>query len=337
MKKSYLTAIILACVLSAGPALADYGYTSVSQIPMAVDFSVRVDFDEAGRPHVVTDYPFEETGATEMNLVYNKGEEQEVFTLNYRYPSGETRVGTRNGEMFRDDNLEEGYRMIQNGELDLDDQVYVNTSHFSAETDWILTYSTRAKDYTRYEEVTHAQSFDGMGTGGTERSVFYRAGEIESTRMVKRNANEDLLVEYDPYGEITLAYIVRYGEKYSTTYSYDLSTGLFGGHPVTELGFAEEDLKAEPLASLGSRTGTEVKVPAAPMPSGRIYGRVLGGLLAGILIGITLYYMFRRRKQDRKEKPSAETESAPGQAEKPGNAGQPVPEEPPRTMSSASR
>ena len=34
---------ILASFILVGAACADYGYTNVSQIPMAVDFSVRVD------------------------------------------------------------------------------------------------------------------------------------------------------------------------------------------------------------------------------------------------------------------------------------------------------
>ena len=47
-------------------------YTSVSKIPMAVDFTVSVEFDDEGKPNVVTDYPFEATGATEMELQYIK-------------------------------------------------------------------------------------------------------------------------------------------------------------------------------------------------------------------------------------------------------------------------
>ena len=63
-------ALLLLCLAMAGTAFADYGYTRVSEIPMAADFSVRVEFDGGGQPHIATDYPFESAGATEMNLVY---------------------------------------------------------------------------------------------------------------------------------------------------------------------------------------------------------------------------------------------------------------------------
>ena len=33
---------------------------------MAVNFNVRVELDENGLPQIITDYPFEETGATEF-------------------------------------------------------------------------------------------------------------------------------------------------------------------------------------------------------------------------------------------------------------------------------
>ena len=66
-------ALVLVFAVLSGTALADYGYTSVDSIPMARPFTVKVAFDENGLPQVITDYPFEETGADEMNLVYSDG------------------------------------------------------------------------------------------------------------------------------------------------------------------------------------------------------------------------------------------------------------------------
>ena len=68
MKKTLFAvlAVLLISIIFMGMASADYGYTSVSQIPMAVDFTFSVEFDDAGEPQIVTDYPFEATGATEM-------------------------------------------------------------------------------------------------------------------------------------------------------------------------------------------------------------------------------------------------------------------------------
>ena len=73
MKKLLVfAAALLLCATIMCPALAEYGYTRVSDIPMAVDFTFRVDFDAKGAPHIVTDYPYKATGANEMNLVYSK-------------------------------------------------------------------------------------------------------------------------------------------------------------------------------------------------------------------------------------------------------------------------
>lgn len=72
MKKKLLTitALLLVCHLSAGMASAEYGYTRVSDIPMAVDFTYSLEIAEDGTPYVQTDYPFEETGAMQMVLIY---------------------------------------------------------------------------------------------------------------------------------------------------------------------------------------------------------------------------------------------------------------------------
>ena len=309
MRKGFLfvVVIVLMCFVITGAASADYGYTNVSQIPMAVDFSFDVEFDDNGLPHIVTDYPFEVTGADEMNLVYNKGESREAVTLQYLYPAGITRIGMFDGNFYDSTHPEEVYQAIRNGELTLDDLVSINTSRFSQETDWVLVYSVSSKSYVEYTERTHAQAFNAMGNGGVARTVYYNANGIDSTRVLKRIENADLVVERSKAGDITYAYITQYSPDYAS-FDYDPSTGLFGGHPVTELGFEKDDLEIAALASLDSRTGetaTSVSMAdSAPTAAEKASATtaIVGGLLAGILIGVTLYYLFRRKSSGPEKK-----------------------------------
>ena len=57
MKKTLFVMVIaaLVCILFAGIASAEYGYTRVSEIPMAVDFTYSVEFEEDGTPCLQTD------------------------------------------------------------------------------------------------------------------------------------------------------------------------------------------------------------------------------------------------------------------------------------------
>ena len=91
MKKGLIliTAVLLGLLL-AGSALAEYGYTSVTQLPMAVDFTLDVDFDETNGLTVITDYPYETTGATQMNLTFGRDGLEEVLVLKYVFASGDT-------------------------------------------------------------------------------------------------------------------------------------------------------------------------------------------------------------------------------------------------------
>ena len=332
-------AVLLICLATAGTAFADYGYTSVSEIPMAADFSVRVDFDGDGQPHVVTDYPFESAGATEMNLVYATKENPEVFTLKYTPATGATAVGSWNSDVFGDARpAEEAYRMIRNGEVSTDGCVYISTSNYGLETDWVLVYSVPEKNYTEYKERTYAQAFNAMGNGGTEKAIYYRNGKMESARLLKRTLDADLVVEYDAYGKITYASVTRYGTE-TRTYDYDPSTGLFSGHSLNELGFDEADLTAEPLAAKGLRTETAAARPVVAARSERDSSIVFAGsMLVGILIGLALFRRFQRRRNERKEQAAREAaESASPAPEKAAAAPTPAPEEYPevKTMSSS--
>ena len=226
-----LLTIVLAGILLAGTALADYGYTSVSQIPMAVDFTFSVEFDDEGLPHVVTDYPFDKTGAAEMNLTYNMGESREAVTLNYRYPAGTTRIGCFDGSIYDSHGpLDKAYEDIRNGVVTLDDAVVINTAHFNNTADWFLTYSLSGKKYVSYSEKTYAQAFNGMGAGGVAKSVYYDNGVIDSSRILVRAEESDMIIYFNRYGEITRGSISQYRPE-SAHYTYSLSTGLFNGHP----------------------------------------------------------------------------------------------------------
>ena len=313
--KSLVPALVLLMILLTGTASADYGYTSVSDIPMAVDFTFSVDFDDGGLPHIVTDYPFETAGATEMNLVYGNEENPEVLTLNYNHSTGVTSIGSRNEDLLGTDDPEKAYRMIRSGELTPDGYVYINTSSNGLETDWVLVYAARENNYTEYKERTYQQAFNAMGNGGTEKAVYYRAGEIESSRLLRRIYDADLVIEYDPSGEITYASITRYGTE-TVTYDYDPSTGLFGGRPISELGFDEADLKIQALAARGTRTGAVVAVDPQAVSGGNGAGSVFvlaGSIITGILLGLVLVKKFRSWRNSRKQSlPEADAGSRTG-------------------------
>lgn len=308
-----LLTIVLAGILLAGTALADYGYTSVSQIPMAVDFTFSVEFDDEGLPHVVTDYPFDKTGAAEMNLTYNMGESREAVTLNYRYPAGTTRIGCFDGSIYDSHGpLDKAYEDIRNGVVTLDDAVVINTAHFNNTADWFLTYSLSGKKYVSYSEKTYAQAFNGMGAGGVAKSVYYDNGVIDSSRILVRAEESDMIIYFNRYGEITRGSISQYRPE-SVHYTYSLSTGLFNGHTASELGFKDSDLAIPALAAIGNDAPAAPAKTEAPMntvaptateaPAEKTSESVssialAGGLLVGLLIGIFLYYARRRKATD---------------------------------------
>ena len=243
-----LTALL--CTAAFGMASADYGYTSVSRIPMAVDFSFSVEFDDHHHPSILTDYPFNQTGATEMNLTYDKGDVLEVATLNYDHPAGETKLGTSNPHYLGSNAEPVAFKAISEGELTLDDKICINTSNYSKEdTDWFLYYSVSQKSYVRYMERTNAYGFNGMMPGGVERGVNYVDGEINDSWIMKMKEGSDIYFAFDRFGTMMVCFITRYGPE-GGSYVYDPSTGLFDGYTITELGFDEDDLSMQPLAAL---------------------------------------------------------------------------------------
>ena len=212
MKKLLTFALaMLMCVVIVGTSLAEYGYTKLSQIPAAVDFTFDVTFDEKGLPHIVTDYPYKETGAEELNLTYNKDDIREAAVLNYNFITGETCINCYNGNL----------------------------------------YSILRKAYTNYEEKTNSQGHNAMGTGGERKMVTFRNGMMTESYYQKRIDDGDLCIIYNADGSIQLAYIYLYKGENEGSYDYDEATGLFSGKKLSELGFDDSDINQPAPAALG--------------------------------------------------------------------------------------
>ena len=231
-------------------------YTSVSKIPMAVDFTVSMEFDNAGRPYIVTDYPFDATGATEMNLTYSKGDIHSVITVKYEHRTGTVETTSFNSEVFPHYDFSDVWEMIRNGELTLDDTVVVNTSFFSSRADWFLYYSISQKQYVKYEETTFVMAYGWVNAGGVEKRLYYSDGKLNGSYYLKRTDKADLQLLYDAYGTLRHAAISEHQTEFKT-YSYDKSTGLFDGKKISELnlGFEEADMQVKAPAALETEQG----------------------------------------------------------------------------------
>ena len=274
MKKLLTFALaMLMCVVIVGTSLAEYGYTKLSQIPAAVDFTFDVTFDEEGLPHIVTDYPYKETGAEELNLTYNKGDIREAAVLNYNFITGETCINCYNGNLYSYDNMSAAYDDIRNGVLTLDNAVCINTTNNSLyQTDWVLTYSIPRKTYIDYEEKTNSQGHNAMGAGGERKLVSFNNGVLTSSYYQKRIDDGDLCIVYNEDGSIQLAYIDLYKGENKGFYDYNESTGLFSGKKLSELGFDDSDINQPAPAALGdSKDPSAIKAYVA-----RCYENILG-------------------------------------------------------------
>ena len=256
MKKllAFVAALLL-CVAIMCPALAEYGYTRVSDIPMAVDFTFSVGFNGLGLPYVVTDYPYKATGATEMTLIYRKSE-YETIPLEYNFARNETFVGHTYYEGHNtiptdQDKVQE----FKNGTLTLDDSIYIYTTNNNEKVDWILEYSISKKTYVRYMERTFSQGYNAMGAGGFEKRIYYNnKGILKSSFINKRMDNGDLTIYYNANGDITEAYVHQYKGEYSGRFhEYNKSTGLFNGIKLSEFGFSDDDINTPAPAALGSK------------------------------------------------------------------------------------
>ena len=255
MKKLLVFAVaLLLCIAIMSPVLAEYGYTSVSKIPMAVDFTYRVEFDAKGEPHIITDYPYQSTGADEMALIYNNGSKNEEVMLYYEFNTQYTRLGHAyiNGHNTMPE-FKDCIEAIRNGDVTLDDTIYIYTTNYNAKTDWFLYYSISKKAYIQYDEKTFAQAYNAMGAGGVHKMIDYKDGKMSSCSAYVRIDGGDLTLYYDNNGNLESAGVLLHKGENKGTYDYDKDTGLFGGKTLTELGFNENDINTPALAAFGSK------------------------------------------------------------------------------------
>ena len=262
MKKLLVfAAALLLCAAIMCPALAEYGYTRVSDIPMAVNFTFRVDFDAKGEPHIVTDYPYKATGAEELNLAYDKDGKFRVMTLNYTFATNETRILSFNSRVYPYEGIDwktweaNVYKDLREGAVTLNNYININTAKEKlTATDWFLAYSIRDKAYTTYEEVTNSQGVHAVGDGGVVKAIEYnKNGTIDSSYVMKRQSDGDLYLFYNQNGDIKNAQVQMYDGPNKGYYYYQKSTGLFSGKKLSELGFSDDDINTPAPAALGSK------------------------------------------------------------------------------------
>ena len=246
---SVFTVLLLLCLVFLVSACAD-GYENVSDIPGAVDFSVSVEIVK-GQPRIVTDYPFKETGASEMHLVYVSGL-REVLTLKYRYPSGESSIESYSQTVFPTKSRNDMIAAIENKTYGDFEYVYINTRRGAQRTNWVLTYCNSWKQYIAYEEKTNSRSFDSMDAGGISRSAKYRCGKMVSQEIHVKHKTADLYITHNTLGEFTRADILRYRDPILQGYIYNFETGLFGDLTLKELGFSEKEFNTPALFTASS-------------------------------------------------------------------------------------
>ena len=296
----FSAALLLFALGLPGAALGDYGYTSVSLIPMAEDFTFIVEIDEMDKPVIETDYPFETAGADALTVVYRNWRNDQAAALTYHYPAGNVTCGYYSNLFVSDRDV---YRQIRSKSISPEGRVYIHTEKESEENDWFLVYSLDEGQFVEYTEKTFSQGFNSMGEGGLRRSICYKDGEIFGMFMIKSTSAGDLGLGYDEYGNLCCGTVYPSNHK-ENTFELDLSTGLFGGRPITELGFEEADMEIPTLASLGGVP--EIAEPVAEVPAEEPvtaeepdtgHPRILGGLTVGLAIGVTGYYIFRIKKE----------------------------------------
>ena len=260
MKKKLLAvaALLLVCILSAGMASAEYGYTRVSDIPMAVDFTYSVEFAEDGTPYVQTDYPFEETGAMQMVLIYVKEGHPRAAEVFYDPETKHTSFGTFDEEVYtskdRKQIIPEAVRMIRDGEL-VPGYIFFGTLYGDSNIDWWLEYSVPEQQYVSYEERTFSVSYNSWDARGMQKGIRYKNGVIFNSFINKLSPAPYyayMRLRFDAYGNLTCLSNIRKNFPETEYYEYDPETGLFGGKKISELdwGFEEADLQVPAPAAL---------------------------------------------------------------------------------------
>ena len=266
MKKKLLViaALLLVCVLFAGMASAEYGYTRVSDIPMAVDFTYSVEFAEDGTPYVQTDYPFEETGAMQMILIYCKEDRPTTLQILYDPVTKQSNFGTFPEDLFpgldKEQAFREAARIIRDGEITLH-CILIETLHGAPDTDWWMEYSVRRQQYASYKENNFSPSYNETDPNAKYSiiGINYTDGMVSLSYIWKTSPmpnHTHLCLYYNAYGKLipSYSYIQKTSPEVETLY-YDPETGLFGGKAIGELnwGFTEADLQVPAPAALDPR------------------------------------------------------------------------------------
>ena len=96
-----------------------------------------------------------------------------------------------------------------------------------------------------------AVAFNASSTGSTLTIYSYEDNTLARTTVRKRSEYGDLTLNFDQYGNLDSAYVYLYSGPDSGVYDYDRSTGLFGEHKLSELGFEDADFEIQAPAALG--------------------------------------------------------------------------------------
>ena len=251
-----IAALLLVCVLSAGMASAEHGYTRVSDIPMAVDFTYSVEFAEDGTPYVQTDYPFEETGAMKMDLIYAKTDQPTGLQIFFDPVTKQSVFGNYKGDSLPKQACRDAARMIRDGEMILD-CILIETLHGAPDTDWWLEYSVRRQQYASYKENNFSPSYNETDPNAKHSiiGINYTDGMVSlSYNMIRplTQNTEELFLVYDAYGKLTDRTSIMPVLPEFRPVLYNPETGLFDGKEIGELGwgFTEADLQVPAPAAL---------------------------------------------------------------------------------------
>ena len=263
MKKNLFVMAIaaLVCILFSGIASAEHGYTRVSDIPMAVDFTYSVEFAEDGTPYVQTDYPFEETGAMQMILIYCKEDRPTTLQILYDPVTKQSNFCTFPEDLFpgldKEQAFREAARIIRDGEMILY-CIQIGTVHGAPDNDWWLEYFVPGQQYVTYTEKTFSPSYNETDPNAKYSiiGINYTDGMVSLSYIWKTSPmpnHTHLCLYYNAYGKLipSYSYIQKTSPEVETLY-YDPETGLFDGKRIDELdwGFTEADLQAPAPAAL---------------------------------------------------------------------------------------
>lgn len=260
MKKKLLAIAIaaLVCVLSAGMASAEHGYAKVSDIPMAVDFTYSAGVEEDGTPYIQTDYPFEETGAMQMVLIYVKEGHPRAAEVFYDPGTKKTYFGSFDKEVYtsqdREQIIPEAVRMIRDGEL-VPGYIFFGTLYGDSNIDWWLEYSVPKQQYVEYEERTFSSRYNVRDGKGMQKGIRYEYGVLFDSYINKSSPvpyYAYMHLHFNAYGKLTRSTHVRRESSEIEYYNFDPKTGLFDGKEIGELnwGFTEADLQVHAPAAL---------------------------------------------------------------------------------------